>query len=200
MKCQHIERWISDSVDGTIPKKKKAKIEAHLQICPGCRAFRDQIAVIDQEAKNWAAGDMSPELSQDFSSRLKSTLIETAEGKSKGILHAFRKKWVFFPASVIMISLFILIFVFYDRGDFQEEELYVFSFGDAVEEIYRDMGNDLALQKAFHSLVSATLNEMLTPPAWDDVLGWEDDPFFWDAITEEDSGVLEKKIEKENNS
>lgn len=200
MKCQQIEQWLSDSADGAISEKEKAIIEAHLATCPACRIFWSQIQQIDEEARKLDAPQVSPERSREFSSRLRSALVEIEEGKNGGILHAFRNKWVFVPASVIMVSLFVLIFVFYDNRDFQEEESYVFSFGNIMEEIYRDMGNDPALQEAFHSLVSASLNEMLAPPDWDETLGWEDDIFLWEGLSEEELENLKPEIKKEKNS
>ena len=201
MKCQQIEQWLSDSIDGAIPGKRKAIIEIHLETCSACRTFRDQIEQIDEEARKMDAPEVSPEQSREFSLRLRSTLIEMEEGKNKGVLHAFRNKWVFVPASVIMVSLFVLIFVFYERKDFQAEESYVFSFGNAVEEIYQDIGGDMALQEAFHSLVSASLNEMLAPPDLVEILGWEDDLFLWEELSEEELGNLRpEKIKKDRNS
>ena len=200
MKCQQIEQWLSDSLGGVISEKKKAVIEAHIATCPDCQAFRDQIERIDEEAKNLDAPSVSPVQGLEFPSRLRSTLIEMEEGQNKGVFHVFRNKWVFVPASVIMIFLFVLIFVFYEKGDFQDEEYYVFSFGNAVEEIYRDMGSDLALHEAFHSLVSASINEMLITTDWDEMLSWEDGLLLWEEISEEELGHLEPEKKKDNNS
>ena len=199
MKCQQIEQWLSDSVDGAISEKEKAVIEAHIATCPACRTFRNQIEQINEEARNLEAPDVSPEQSREFSSRLRSALAEIEEEKSKGVLHAFRNKWVFVPASVIMISLFILIFVFYEKGDFQDDEFYVFSFGDAVEEIYLEIGDNAALLEKFNHLISASINEMLLTPDWDETLGWEDDLFFWEELSEEELGNLESEIKKDRN-
>lgn len=200
MKCQQIERWLSNSVDGAISKKEKAIIEAHIETCPACRAFRNQIEKINEEAKNLDAPEVSPAQSREFVSRLRSALIEIGEEKNKGVLHVFRNKWVFVPASVIMISLFILIFVFYEKEDFQYEEFSVFSFGNAVEDIYQDMGSDLVLQQAFNSLVSASIKEMLISADWDETLNLEDDLLLWEEFSEEELGILEQEIKRDNNS
>lgn len=200
MKCQQIEQWLSDSVDGAISKKQKAFIEAHIENCQACRVFRDQIGKINEEMRSLDMPEISPAQSLEFTARLRSTISELEEKKENGILHLFRRKWVFVPASVIMISLFILIFVFYDRGDFQDEEFYVFSFGHAVEEIYQDMGNELALQQAFNSLVSASISEMLITADWDDMLNLEEDFLLWEEFSEDELGNLRPEIKKDNNS
>lgn len=192
MKCQQIEQWLSDSVDGPISKKERAIIQAHIETCPACRAFRDRIEQINEEARNLDAPEVSPAESREFSSRLRSALIEIEEEKNKGVLHVFRNKWIFVPASVIMLSLFILIFVFYEKGDFQDEEFYVFSFGNAVEEIYQDMGSDLVLQEAFDSLVSASINEKLITADWDETLNLEDDLLLWEEFSEENLTVYQQ--------
>lgn len=199
MKCQQSERWLSDSVDGAISKKEKAIIEAHIETCPACRTFRNQIQKINEEAKNLDAPEVSPAQSREFVSRLRSALIEIGEEKNKGVLHVFRNKWVFVPASVILVSLFILIFVFYEKRDFQYEEFSVFSFGNAVEEIYQDMGSDLVLQQAFNSLVSASINEMLITAELDETLNLEDGFLLWEEFSEEGLGNLESQIKKDRN-
>lgn len=199
MKCQQSERWLSDSVDGAISKKEKAIIEAHIETCPACRTFRNQIQKINEEAKNLDAPEVSPAQSREFVSRLRSALIEIGKEKNKGVLHVFRNKWVFVPASVILVSLFILIFVFYEKRDFQYEEFSVFSFGNAVEEIYQDMGSDLVLQQAFNSLVSASINEMLITAELDETLNLEDGFLLWEEFSEEGLGNLESQIKKDRN-
>jgi len=199
MKCQKIEQWISDGVDGVISKKKKAHIEAHIETCLACRVFRDQIERINEDARSLDVSEVTSAQSREFSSRLRSALIAIEEEKNKGVLHVFRNKWVFVPASVIMISLFILIFVFYEKEDFQDEKFYVFSFGNAVEEIYQDMGSDLVLQQAFNSLVSDSINEMLITADWDETLNLEDDLLLWEEFSEEELGNLESQIKKDRN-
>ena len=199
MKCQQSERWLSDSVDGAISKKEKAIIEAHIETCPACRTFRNQIKKINEEAKNLDAPEVSPAQSREFVSRLRSALIEIGEEKNKGVLHVFRNKWVFVPASVILVSLFILIFDLYEKRDFQYEEFSVFSFGNAVEEIYQDMGSDLVLQQAFNSLVSASINEMLITAELDETLNLEDGLLLWEEFSEEGLGNLESQIKKDRN-
>jgi hypothetical protein len=199
MKCQQIERWLSDSVDGAISKKEKAIIEAHIETCPACRTFRNQIQKINEEAKNLDAPEVSPAQGREFVSRLRSALIEIGKEKNKGVLHVFRNKWVFVPASVILVSLFILIFVFYEKRDFQYEEFSVFSFGNAVEEIYQDIGSDLVLQQAFNSLVSASINEMLITAELDETLNLEDGLLLWEEFSEEGLGNLESQIKKDRN-
>ena len=106
---------------------------------------------------------------------------------------------MFVPASVILVSLFILIFVFYEKRDFQYEEFSVFSFGNAVEEIYQDIGSDLVLQQAFNSLVSASINEMLITAELDETLNLEDGFLLWEEFSEEGLGNLESQIKKDRN-
>jgi hypothetical protein len=200
MKCQRIQRWLSDSLDEAISGKKKALIEEHIATCSACRTFREQIERINEEAMSLEAPERSSEQSREFAARLRSALVEMGEKNNEGVFHAFRNKWVFIPASVIMISLFILIFVFYEKRDFLEEESYIFSFGNAVEEIYREIGDEPAVQEAFHALVSASLNEMLSSTDWEAKEEWEDNFFLWEELSEEELRILEREIKNENNS
>ena len=200
MKCQKIQRWLSDSVDGEISQSKNDMIAAHIETCPACRDFRDQIKQISDEVRGLDIPGMSVTQSREFSRRLRSTIEDFEEKKEEGILHVFRNKWIFIPASLVLVSLFILIFIFYDRGDFQDEELYVLSFGKAVEEIYREIGDDAALQEEFNHLISASINEMLLLQDWEETLPLEDAVFLWEEYAEEETKHLDTKIKKERNS
>lgn len=200
MKCQKIQRWLSDSVDGEISQSKNDKIAAHIETCRACRAFRDQIRQISDEARALDVPGMSSIQKQEFSAKLRSTIADFEEKKEEGILHVFRNKWIFIPASLVLVSLFILIFIFYDRGDFQDEELYVLSFGKAVEEIYREIGDDAALQEEFNNLISASINEMLLPQNWEETLPQEDSVFLWEEFAEKETEHLDTEIKKERNS
>lgn len=200
MKCDKIQHLISDSADGAVSKEENAVIQAHIETCSVCRTYLDQVEAINELARSFDAPEVSPERSGEFAMKLRSAISEL-EGKSNGgVLRVFRKKWIFVPASVFVLSLFILIFVFYEKGDFLDEEVYVLSFGNAVEEIYQDMGSDLELQEAFHSLVSASIDEMLIATDWDERLEWEDNYLLWEEFSEEERGVLDPEIKKDNNS
>ena len=200
MKCPKIEKWLSDSVDGEISSRKKAKITAHIEICPACRAFRDQMIQINDEVRALEGTGMSLAQSREFTARLRSTIAELEEKRKKGILHVFRNRWIFIPASVVVVSLFILIFVFYDRGDYESDEIYVFSLGNAVEEIYQEIGDDAALLAKFNQLISASINEMLLTPDWDEMLNFEDAVFLWEELAGEETKHLDTETKKERNS
>jgi hypothetical protein len=200
MKCKKIQRWLSDSLDGEMPKGIKTEVDAHLGSCSSCRAFLDQISRIDVEARGLDSLDMSPTPTGEFTARLKSAISDLEEKSQGGILHVFRRKWIFVPASVFLVSLFILIFVFYERGDFREEDVYVFSLGKVMEEIYREMGSDLVLQDAFHSLLAASIDEMLLSADTDEGLYWGDDLSLWEEFSDEDMDILAPEIKKNNDS
>jgi hypothetical protein len=200
MKCNKIQRWISDRIDGIGSRKEKAMIGKHIEVCSACRAFQEQMREIEEQAKFLALPEFSPAPSGEFVSRLRSTISEIEEKRSSGILHVFRKKWIFIPASAFILTLFILIFVFYEKGDIQEEDVYFLSFGNAMEEIYEDIGDDVVLHQAFNTMVSASINEMLGGLDWDEGLDWETDLFLWEELSEEELGILEQQIKNENNS
>jgi hypothetical protein len=69
-----------------------------------------------------------------------------------------------------------------------------------VEEIYREIGDEPAVQEAFHALVSASLNEMLSSTDWEAKEEWEDNFFLWEELSEEELRILEREIKNENNS
>ena len=51
MKCKEAERWVLLSDSGELPPRKLARLERHLEQCPDCAAFRDDLKRIAQSAR-----------------------------------------------------------------------------------------------------------------------------------------------------
>lgn len=197
MKCKSVEKWISDSLDKDISERKKSLIEKHLTRCPDCRAFRENILVLEKEIRTIDIVEVSQDYKKQFSSRLKSRILSLEEKDKKIALPFFKQRWILassaFVLAAILVSVFLLILP--ERG--QEMEFYAFSFGDAVEEIYIEIGDDLELERAFNSQILASINDLLSPSAWTEQQRTNDDLFLWEDLTDEELEFLESAIKKE---
>ena len=76
-------------------------------------------------------------------------------------------------------------------------ELYAFSFSDAVEDIYWEIGDDIKLERAFNSQILASIDRLISPMDWAERPRREDDFFLWEDFSEEELKFLESAIEKE---
>ena len=79
----------------------------------------------------------------------------------------------------------------------QEMELYVFSFGDAVEDIYREIGENIELERAFNTQILASIDNLISPVSWTEEQSRQDDIFLWEDFSEEELKFLESAIKKE---
>jgi anti-sigma factor RsiW len=72
MACQELVEVITDYLEGTLPRSDRARFDAHLATCPGCREYLEQM-----RALVWLSG------------RLTAKSIEPATRDS--LLRAFRR-------------------------------------------------------------------------------------------------------------
>ena len=50
MKCRAAQRRLSDELDGALDPGRRSRLEAHLRVCPACRAYRGVLARLQPEA------------------------------------------------------------------------------------------------------------------------------------------------------
>jgi anti-sigma factor RsiW len=43
LSCQELVELITDYLEGTLPAGDRERFDAHLELCPGCRAYLDQM-------------------------------------------------------------------------------------------------------------------------------------------------------------
>ncbi|MGB7296423.1 MAG: zf-HC2 domain-containing protein [Candidatus Aminicenantales bacterium] len=60
MKCPLAQEWISRSLDGELGPEREAKLKAHLEACPDCRALARDLEVIVREAGKLSVLEPSP--------------------------------------------------------------------------------------------------------------------------------------------
>ncbi|MFZ2054241.1 MAG: zf-HC2 domain-containing protein [Candidatus Aminicenantales bacterium] len=55
MKCSLAQEWINEFLDGELGPKREAKLKAHLEACPDCRALARDLEMIVRQAGNLGA-------------------------------------------------------------------------------------------------------------------------------------------------
>ncbi|MGD8540277.1 MAG: zf-HC2 domain-containing protein [Candidatus Aminicenantes bacterium] len=197
MRCKSVEKWISDSLDKDISERKKSHIEKHVTRCPSCRAFRENILLLEKEARTIAIAEVSHDYKQEFSLRLKSKILSLEEKEKKVALPFLKQRWVLVSSAFVLAAIMMSVFLLILPEKVQEMEFYAFSFGDAVEEIYREIGEDIELERAFNSQILASIDDLLNSSAWTEQQRTEEDFFLWEDLTDKDLEFLESAIKKE---
>jgi len=196
MKCKKIEKWLSDSLDGELSKKKIQVLEEHIKKCALCRSYAKVMENIHKESKSLKMPVVSPAYWEDFSSRLK-TKVSSFQPAEKRVGSFFvRWKWVWAGAvSICVIVVGLLLFLARDEIS---EEAYVFSFESSFSEIFQEIESDHELENLFNSLILASIGEVLEDSEWLVSPNFYEDSFLWENFTEEEMKYLESEIKKDN--
>jgi hypothetical protein len=197
MRCRTTKKWISDSLDKNVSERKKHYIEKHVAHCPSCRAFRENILHIEDEAKIIEMTEFTQDYKQEFGSRLKSRILSLEEKEKKETLPFFKQSRVLAPSALLFVAIIVAVFLLFLPERMPEREFYALSFGDAVEEVYREIGDDIELERAFNSQILSSIYDLLSPSAWIDLQETENDFFLWEDLTDEELKFLESEIKKE---
>jgi predicted anti-sigma-YlaC factor YlaD len=67
MRCAKARKLISDELDGLLTPNKKEALQLHLESCPGCREFRQDLAAIVEKAMSLPSLEPSPSSWNDIS-------------------------------------------------------------------------------------------------------------------------------------
>ena len=200
MKCEKIEKWISDHLDGNLQEKKKRTLESHLKRCPSCRAYARNLEKIQEEARILASREVSSSYRQEFAARLKAKISALPPEKRKAAPLAWRWKWAWAGAAIILV-IAVGIFLYFNSALIKSpQEIYVFSFEDSISEIYQEMNDNSELEDLFNSIILVSINEFLEDSGWNLGLYYPEDPenfLLLEDITEEEMEFLKTEIEKE---
>jgi anti-sigma factor RsiW len=60
MACQELVEDITDYLEGTLPKSDRARFDAHLATCPGCREYLEQMRALIRLSGGLTAKSIEP--------------------------------------------------------------------------------------------------------------------------------------------
>jgi anti-sigma factor RsiW len=64
--CQQAVELVTDYLEGTLSRRDRRRFEAHLEKCPNCSAYLEQIRTTIRLTGIIEADDLSPEAKQDL--------------------------------------------------------------------------------------------------------------------------------------
>ena len=114
MRCEKSKRLISEDLDGRLPERKRSRLEAHLGVCPDCRAYRAGLETIQIRSRRMAAEGPGPEYFAASLGRLRSALVAEAAAAPpvrKQTRHfAPQGRWAWAGAGSLLLAAGVLFF------------------------------------------------------------------------------------------
>lgn len=93
MTCQDVPELLSASLDGELTANEQAKLDAHLNTCPACRALYEDLAGL-------RAADWEPEVPPELTERILANLPAQHTGKV-----IYWKRWGAMAAAIVLVAL-----------------------------------------------------------------------------------------------
>jgi hypothetical protein len=209
MRCGTWEKWISDARDGSLTGKRAVRLERHLQDCASCRAYRNDLARVEKRAKDLADPGLAPGEWAEFSRRLEARLATFSASRGAGghqvdghqdrrVVLGPTPIWTRLQAGVSYLVLAFLVtylLVFRPRG---VQEPAVVAFEDSLAQVISEIGSNPDLEGAFNQEILASIDEVVRPADVEVSVAFDDNPIFWEGVSEEDLRFIESELRKEH--
>ncbi len=202
MRCRKSEKWISDGIDGNLAVRKQRKLDAHVEACGSCRAYRRHLEKIQGEALNLSGPALSPEYWQDSIARLQANLARTGPAEQKEFKLRPRQAPAFSPglrwawagaASVLAVGLGLYFMLFQGRGFLETSPR---AFRDQVNSLYEMIGDNSDLEAEFNSLIRASILEEAGEAGAEVKHLLYGNSLFLDSLSDEEVQILDAEISK----
>ena len=194
MRCETMKKWLSDDLDGALAPAKKARLEAHLRGCPGCRADRACLARLQSSAA--PAEDRSPEYWTGFEERLGSKLAGIERGRrTVCVPFSARRKWAWAAAGFLAIAMAGTYFAV-SRAAGTVETAWV-SYEDSLAPLLREAEANPEFGSLVNREILASIEELTPVPENELTVPSADDPLFWEGLSEDELRYIALELERE---
>jgi anti-sigma factor RsiW len=189
MSCGRYRRDLSDRRDGVLSARRRVRLEAHLAVCPECRAYESDLDRLERHLPREPEAGLTPGRGQDFLRRLRARI--EAEGPSPaGTAGPFwRRWWAWGPAGATVAAAALLAWFFLARP-VPSAEVYFLSESDAFSRIYFEYAQSPQLAEDFDAVVQASIDEALAEGDEGLALNPFDDPFLAEGASDSELGML----------
>lgn len=195
MKCTKIEKWLSDSIDGELSERKRGKVESHLQKCSHCRSYKMTLEKIHGAVRKLDKGKVSNDYWEDFTLKIKKKIssFEPERGKYRPFVWGWRWAWIGI-GFILFLVIGISIIQFTNK---KAQEVFIFSFEDTIEQVYKDIGNNSELEDIFNLVIIDSIGEYLKGPKEEMAPGFYNLSSPWEDFSEEELVFLDSEIKNE---
>lgn len=195
MRCRSARRRISDALDGAVGARGRARLEAHLAVCPACRVYRGRLSLIqagsrlplDRPAESWA----------DFERALAAKLDAAGErGPSFAPEAARRRAWAWVAAAASVL-LAVVAWYLLQRPAGAPFEAWT-GYEGVIDPLVLAAESDTELAGRVDKRVGALLDDLAPAPDPEAVVLPADDPLFWEGLSDDDLRAIVGELEKPN--
>ena len=194
MSCEMMRRRLSDDLDGALSPRRKARLEAHLRDCPGCRAYRADI--VRFQAGSASAADRSPEYWAAFEKRLEARLDSVEPGrKAVGVPFFTGRKWAYAAAGFLLLAA-VGTYLAVSRPGGPLETAWV-NYEDSLAPLLQEAEANPEFGNLVNRQILGSLEDMTPAAEKDSAAPFADDPLFWEGLSEEELEYIAVELEKE---
>lgn len=194
MRCQKIEKWLSDRIDGELSKEKEGLLEDHLEKCASCRSYAASIAKLQDEAVSIKEAEIPPVFWEEFVSKLQANLKSFQQEKKERRPLMLGWNWVWSGAALLAVVVGLYLLFFQSQPT---QEMYVFSLENSLSRIYQEIGDDSELEELFNSVIMESIGESLEDSGWREHPDFLENLLIWEDLSEEEIKFLESEIKKD---
>jgi hypothetical protein len=194
MRCEKMKKRLSDDLDGALAPAKKARLEIHLQGCPGCRAYRAGLVRLQSGAAS--AADRSPEYWKGFEERLGSKLAGIEPGR-RTVRFPFsaRRRWAWAAAGFLAMAAAGTYFAV-GRAAGTVETAWV-PYEDSLAPLLQAVEANPEFGSLVNREILASIEELTPVPEQDLAVPPADDPLFWEGLSEDELRYIASELERE---
>jgi hypothetical protein len=193
MKCEKIEHWISDDLDGALTPKIRQKLESHLSACPACREYQRKVREIQAESIRLEEPAVSTEHLEALSAGVVSRLRPERQGKSAELALPMLWRWARLAAPAIL-ALILGVFLFRSRGEVPQED--IISIEGCFDRAALETAGDAELAAVFNNFLIESLAEEEEALFASEYLELWNEPYFWEALSDDELSMIEEEVHK----
>ncbi|MCK4337725.1 MAG: zf-HC2 domain-containing protein [Candidatus Aminicenantes bacterium] len=194
MKHSTYEKWISDLIDNALSDRKKFRLKKHLDQCPVCRAYQGRLETLSKKITEMKKAEEVPAYLKNFSSRLHNSLLSLDREKAAGAVGVRKLKWAYALVPVVIAVLVIGYLALSNRLSPVQQERFVFSFEETMQQINYEIGEDKELKVIFNRMILTFIHSSLEDFQGEES-SWFESPFV-DGVTGEEFKYLSDEIKK----
>jgi hypothetical protein len=165
MRCRTSERRISDSIDGSLSRRRSRRLENHLASCASCREYRARLLRIQEETARISAPDVPSGYWEDSRARLRESLesirpassqTEIKRPRRRASIPSRRLAWA---GAIGLVAAAAAILVLSVRTRVPVESLPL-SHEEAANRLVALIGSDAEVETAFVEMIQASILEV----------------------------------------
>lgn len=194
MTCLDCEKWISDFLDGSLGDEERDLLDRHLAECPSCRAYRERLERIQQEAARSSKTAVPPSYWEDLSSAVRRRIEASGRGREPARPVWWNWGWAFGVAALFAVVVFGLLL---RPGSNPSTQSDVFTFEAYLGRLGQEIGDDAELAGNFNLVLLSSLRKELAAAIPEENPVYSEDPLLWESLSEEEWQILEQELKKE---